>query len=130
MRSESEGPDALDDFGRYEGIPAIIRSDNSETQQYGKQWNTRLREWLTSSEYTEPHHPQQNPAELRVCQWLEENIKTLRMLTGAPKTLWLTIAKYLADIHNFTADETLDWQIPLGKQKGETPDISAFLQLK
>jgi hypothetical protein len=29
-------------------------------QRYGKQWNTRLREWLTSSEYTEPHHPQQN----------------------------------------------------------------------
>jgi hypothetical protein len=52
------------------------------------------------------------------------------MQTGAPKTLWLTMAKYLADNHNITADETLDWQIRLGKQKGETPDISAFLQFK
>jgi hypothetical protein len=52
------------------------------------------------------------------------------MRTGAPKTLWLTMAKYLADIHNTTVDKTLDWQIPLGEQKGETPDISAFLQFK
>jgi hypothetical protein len=116
MKSESEGPDALDDFGRYEGIPAIIQSDIFRMQRYGKGWNTRLREWLTSSEYREPHHPQQNPVELRVCRWLKENIKTLGMQTGAPKTLlWLTMAKYLADIHNITADKTLDWQIPLGK---------------
>jgi hypothetical protein len=45
MKSENEGPDALDDFGRYEGIPAISRSDNSKMQRYGKRWNTRLREW-------------------------------------------------------------------------------------
>jgi hypothetical protein len=36
MKSESEGPDALADFGRNKGIPAIIRSDNSTMQQYGK----------------------------------------------------------------------------------------------
>jgi hypothetical protein len=52
------------------------------------------------------------------------------MRTGAPKFLWLTMAKYLADIHNITADESLDWQIPLAKQAGNTPDILAFLQFK
>jgi hypothetical protein len=40
------------------------------------------------------------------------------------------MAKYLADIHNITTDETLDWQIPLAKRKGNTPDILAFLQFK
>jgi hypothetical protein len=119
MKSETEGPEALDDFGRYEGIPAIIRSDNSKMQWYGKWGNTELTEWLTSSEHTEPHHPQQNPAELHVCRWMEENIKTLRMRTGAPKTLRLTMAKHLADI-----------QIPLAKWKVETLDVSAFLHFK
>ena len=130
MKTESEGPDALDDFGRFEGIPSIIRSDNSKMQRYGKRFLTRLREWVCGAEFTEPHHPQQNPAELRVCRWLKEGIKILRMRTGAPRYVWLWAAKYLADIHNITADETLDWKTPWSKRKGETPDISAFLQFK
>jgi hypothetical protein len=40
------------------------------------------------------------------------------------------MAKCLADIHNITANETLDWQIPLAKRKGDTPDILAFLQFE
>jgi hypothetical protein len=36
MKSETEGPDALDDFGRYKGIATIIRSDNSKMQRYDK----------------------------------------------------------------------------------------------
>jgi hypothetical protein len=43
--------------------------------------------------------------------------------------MWLNMMKYPAE-HNITADKTLDWQIPLGKQKGETPVISVFLQCK
>ena len=77
MKSESEGPEALDDFGRFEGIPSIIRSDNSKMQRWGTRWKNRLREWLCAAEFTEPHHPQQNPAELRVCRWVKEAPKTL-----------------------------------------------------
>jgi hypothetical protein len=87
MKSESEGLDTLDDFRRDEGIPAIIRSDNSKAQRYRKQCNTRLREWLTGSEYTEPHHPQQSSAEFRVCRWKKECTKTLQMQSGALKHL-------------------------------------------
>jgi hypothetical protein len=61
---------------------------------------------------------------------VKESIKTIWMRTGAPKYVRLTMAKCLADIHSITVDETLDWQIPLAKRKGETPDTSAFLQFK
>lgn len=130
MKSESDGPKALDDFGREEGIPMIIRSDNSKMQRYGTQFLSRLREWLCGAEYTEPHHPWQNPAELKAAKWLKQGIRTIRARTGAPKHIWLYIGKYMAAIHNVTADETLDWNTPWSKRKGETPDISAYLQFR
>jgi hypothetical protein len=66
MRSESEGPQRLDDFIREEGIPSVMRSDNSRMQRYGKTWTQRLRELLKQSTFSEPHNQQQNPVELRV----------------------------------------------------------------
>ena len=81
-----------------------------------------------SPEYTEAHHPQQNPAELRAIRWLKTSIRLLRIKTGAPASVWAWMAKYLADIHNITADDTLDWVTPWSKRRGETPDISAYLQ--
>ena len=130
MQKESQGPERLDDFGREEGIPAVMRSDNSKMQRWGKSWVKRLREWLTGAEFTEPHHPQQNPAELRAVRWLKQGIATLRRRTGAPSMLWAYAAKYLAQIHNLTADETLDWITPFQKRRGHTPDISAYLQFQ
>ena len=130
LRTESQGPQAYEDFARYEGIPTVVRSDNSKMQRWGKELQDKMRKWLVQMEYTEPHHPQQNPAESRAVAWLKQNIKVLRIHTGAPKTVWLWMAKYLADIHNVTADETLDWKTPWSKRKGETPDISAYLQFK
>ena len=38
------------------------------------------------------------------------------------------MAKYLADIHNITSDETLHYKTPHFVRKGAIPDISAFLQ--
>ena len=32
MKTESKGPEALDNFGHFEGIPSNIRSDNSKMQ--------------------------------------------------------------------------------------------------
>ena len=130
LKTEAEGPQAFDDFARYEGLPNVIRSDNSKMQRYSQKLLTRLREWLVAAEFTEPHHPQQNPAELRAIRWIKKNIQVLRMRTGAPDTVWYWMAKYLVDIHNITADETLGWATPWSKRRGETPDISAFLQFR
>ena len=130
LRTEADGPKAFEDFARFEGLPNAIRSDNSKMQRYSKKLIDRLREWRVKNEFTEPHHPQQNPAELRAIRWLKRNIQVLRIRTGAPESTWYWMAKYLVDIHNITSDVTLGWTTPWSKRRGETPDISAFLQFR
>lgn len=112
LRTESDGPRAFDDFVRQEGIPTAIRSDNSKIKRWEEKLIKRLQEWVTASEFTEPYHPQQNPAELRAIRWLKNSTRVIRQRTGEPKEVWLWIAKYLAYIHNITADETLGWKTP------------------
>ena len=128
MHTESHAIDTLQDFMRYEGIPLIIRSDNSKTQRYNKAWVELLRTYLVPAEFSEPHNQQQNPVELRAIKWLKQNIKIIQRKSGAPLKLWSYIAKYLADIHNITADETLGWKTPHFLRKGIMPDISPYLQ--
>jgi hypothetical protein len=38
--------------------------------------------------------------------------------------------KYLADVHNYTADVTIGWYTPIRKRTGKTPDIFALLQFR
>jgi hypothetical protein len=97
-------------------------------QRYNEKLLARLRELLDGAEYTEPHHPQQNPSELCAIRWLKCSMQTLRIRTGA--SLWFWMSKYLINIHNITSDETLDWATPWAKRHSETPDISAFLHFK
>jgi hypothetical protein len=130
LRTESDGPTAFEDFLRQEGIPSILRSDNSRMQRWGTRITTIVRRHLIGTQFTEPHHPQQNPAELRAIRWLKQSVRLLRMRTGAPSTVWLYAARYMADIHNITSDETLGWSTPWSRRKGGTPDISVFLQFR
>jgi hypothetical protein len=125
LHTESDGPEAYDYFLRQQGIPTEFRSDNSTMQTLGAKLKAKFRDHLIGVETTEPHHPQQNPCEMRAIRWLKENSRT-----GAPSSVWWYIMKYLADIHNHTADETLVWITPIQKRTGETPDISAFTQFK
>jgi hypothetical protein len=85
---------------------------------------------MIQNEFTEPQHPQQNPAESRAIRWLISNIRTLCTRTGAPEKVWFWTDKYLVDVHNITADETIGWITPWSKRRRETPDISAFLQFR
>ena len=128
MKTESEMPNAQDDFMREEGIPDILRSDNARVQRYGKEMLRKLRRLLVGVEYTEPHHPQQNPAEMRAIRWLKDATKVIRARTGAPANVWLQIMEYMSEIHNITSDETLNHKVPHTKRHGETIDISPYLQ--
>jgi hypothetical protein len=66
--------------------------------------------------------------ELRAVRWLKEANKVLMKRTGAPGEVWLQAFQYLADIHNVTADETLDWRTPRSVRNGTQTDISPFIQ--
>jgi hypothetical protein len=67
----------------------------------------KFRNHLIGVETTEPQHPQQNRCEMHAISWLKKNSRLIRKRTGAPANVWWYIMKYIADIHNHTADETL-----------------------
>jgi len=108
MHTESKGPLTLDDFACEEGVPPVMQSDNLCMQQWGTSWLKRMQDWLCQTKFTEPHHPQQNLAELCMAKWLKCNSQILRQRTGAPKNTWLYACQYMANIHNITSDETLE----------------------
>jgi len=92
-----------------------MQSDNSCMQCWGHGWLKCLCEWLYQAKYTEPHHPQQNPAKLCAIKYLKQNSHILCQCTGAPEETWLHACQYLADVHNITSDEILSWITPWQK---------------
>ena len=106
MPSESHAPGAYNDFLHDRGTPTVLHQDNYRVQT-GLKFRELNRTYLVANEYTEPYHPQQNPAEMRVIKWIKMHTKTLLDRTGANPNLWLHAAKYLADIHNVIADESI-----------------------
>lgn len=129
MKSESEMPEAYKDFIREEGAPSILRRDNSQVQS-GVRTTQVNREFFIKDEFTEPGHPQQNPAELRAVKFLKDHTQVPLDRTGAPEDLWLLACEYIADVHNVCADESINYQIPRELRHGGLQDISAFLEYR
>jgi hypothetical protein len=128
MKSEGQGPDALLDFFRQEGVPISITRDNSKMQA-GKLWTQYCRNYWVKDQFIEPHHPNQNPTE-RMMAHTKEKIQRLLIRTGAPPEAWYRAACHVADVHNHTANETLNFRTLIEVRDGETPDISGFLQFE
>jgi hypothetical protein len=129
MKTESEMPDIYRDFIREEGAPNILRRDNSQVQS-GTRTTKLNRKFIIGDQFTEPGHPQQNPAELRAVKYLKDHSQVLLDRTGAPEFCWLAACEYIADVHNICSDETINHQIPLEARHGGLQDISAFLEYK
>ena len=128
MRTESEGRTALRDFIRQVGVPFSLRNDNSKMQT-GKAFMDICNVYTIGTETTEPHHPQQNPAENR--------IGTLKMVanrvmdrSGCPAFLWLRAAVFVSMLLNVIAHRQLNWSTPTEVCFGSTPDIFPFLRYK
>ena len=126
MKSESRGLHAYEDFLRSEAIPMLLRWDNAKIQRSFDfqeiNWH-----WLVKDGFTEPHHPQQNPAELRAVKWVKGHCQLLMNQTGAPETMWFACAEYVTQVNNITAKQALNWSTPMEKGHGYTSDISAYL---
>ena len=54
LRGETDGPQAFEEFARSDGIPAVVRSDNSKMQRWRRSLQDLLRKWFCRTEYTEP----------------------------------------------------------------------------
>ena len=126
LKTESEGPEALEDFIRNFGAPYALRSDNAKMQT-SHLFNKIMRKYNIKAEYTEPHHPQQNPAERRI-QDIKCTTAKVMDRTGTPEFLWFYAMSYVTQVLNHTALESLKGITPLQACYGVTPDISALLQ--
>ncbi len=91
MPSKANAPDAYADFLRHEGAPLALRRENSGEQSSRKFID--LNRFMVADEYTEPHHPHQNPAELWAVRWLKDHTQVLLDRTGAPPRMWLSASQ-------------------------------------
>jgi hypothetical protein len=70
------------------------------------------RDLVIADQWTEPHSPWQNPAELNGAKYLKSHAQVLLNRTGAPDTLWFLAQDYLAHVHNLSANRQSNWKIP------------------
>ena len=99
------------------GIPHTLRRDNakSENSEAVKQLH---RELLIKDEFTEPYHPQQNPAEGGAVRCIKQHVEVLMNMTGSPEKLWALCAEYVCHVNNMCANPTNGWIVPNQASRG------------
>ena len=126
MSKESDGPNALLEFFRQEGVPISMVRDNSKMQM-GKLWTEYCRRFWVKDKFIEPYHSNQNPAE-RMMSEMKEKLQRIMIDTGCDPEAWFSAAAHVADVHNCTANKVLDYRTPTEVRDGFTPDISSLIQ--
>ncbi|MGH7974356.1 MAG: reverse transcriptase domain-containing protein [bacterium] len=126
MHAESQMPSTLQDFIRQWGAPDQLLSDNSLAQTQ-KSVHDILRMYNVKDATTEPHHPNQNPAERKIKE-VKSTTNVLMDRTGTPEPLWLLCMQYVVYLLNHLAVPKLKQRTPVEVAFGNTPDISNLLQ--
>ena len=126
MTTESHFPDAYMDFICKKGIPHTLRHDNAKAEK-SKRVQEIHRDLIIADEWTEPHSPWQNPAELHGVKYLKDHGQTPMNRTHTPDNLWFLCHQYLVNVYNVCAHPQLNWQIPDQVAGGDTTDISHLL---
>jgi hypothetical protein len=85
------------------------------------------RDLIIADQWTEPHSPWQNPAELNGVKSLKSHAQVLLDRTGAPDNLWFLAQDYLSHVHNLSANRQLNRKIPEKVSRWSAPDISHIL---
>jgi hypothetical protein len=117
MKTESEFPDVYLDFIRQHGIPSSLRRDNAKSEM---SWRVHQihRDLVIADQWTEPHSPWQNPAELNGVKYLKSHAQVLLNRTGVPDSMCFLAQDYLAHIHNLSANRQINWKIPEQVSRG------------
>jgi hypothetical protein len=126
MKTKSELPDVYLDFIRQNGIPSALRRYNAKSEMIQRACQIH-RDKVIVDQWTEPHSPWQNSAELNGVKYLKSHAQVLLNRTGAPDSMWFVAQDYLPHIHNLSANRQINWKIPEQVSRGETPDISHIL---
>jgi hypothetical protein len=111
MKTESEFTDVYLDFIRKYGIPSALQRDNAKYEM-SQRFEDIHRDFIIVDQWTEPHSPWQNPAELNGVKYLKSHAQVLLDSTGEPDNLWFLAQDYLAHVHNLSSNRQLNWNIP------------------
>jgi hypothetical protein len=90
MKTESEFPDVYLDFIRQHGIPSALRRDNAKSEMSQRVKVCQIhRDLVIADQWTEPHSPWQNPAELNgiYVKYLKSHAQVLLDRTGAQDSM-------------------------------------------
>ena len=88
------------------------------------------REYCVGDQFTEPHHPQQNPAELNGVRFVKQRARILMDRSGCPANLWFLCQNYVCHVLNHCSSRRHNWRVPIQVQRGDTPDISHIIQFE
>jgi hypothetical protein len=117
MKTESEFADVYLDFIRKYGIPSALQRDNAKSEMSQRVKDIH-RDLIIADQWTEPHSPWRNPAELNCVKSLKSHAQVLLDRTGAPDNLWFLAKDYLSHIHILSANRQLNWKIPEQVSRG------------
>jgi hypothetical protein len=126
MKSESEFPNTLQRNIRERGAPNRLLTD-SATYETNKRVNVILNDLHIGAWQSEPHKQHQNPCE-RHWQDVKRISNDIMNRTGCYASCWFLVLTYVLFVMNLTANESLDWSIPLQLLTGDTADISILLR--
>jgi hypothetical protein len=124
LRKESQNLQALQDHCRTNGIPAILRSDNAQSET-GSKWTAFLRDLCIETQTTVPHNPQMNPAERNIGD-LGSMVRICHKEFSIPFEHHHWTQKWCCDVHNIASSRKLNYLSPDAIQDGYLPDISPF----
>jgi hypothetical protein len=71
---------------------------------------------IIADQWTKPHSPWQQPAELNAVKHLKSHTQVLLDRTGASDNLWFW--EKLANVHNLSANRQVNWKIPEQVSRG------------
>jgi hypothetical protein len=118
MKTESEFADVYLVFIRKCGITSAPRRDSAKYEMIQCVRDIH-RDFIIADQWTEPHSPWQNPAELKSVKYFKSHAQVLLDRTGAPDNLWFLAQDYLSHVHNLSANCQLNWKIPEQVSRGE-----------
>ena len=122
MKSGAQFVNTLLEVIRKRGAMDKLISDSSSIEISKKVLDV-LRHLQIDSWQSEPYFQHQNFAERR---W-QDTKRLANWIMGyknVPDDCWLLCLEYVADIMNITANQSLNWETPLQRLTGQTPDSS------
>lgn len=124
LKRESQNIIALQEHLRKNGAPHTLLSDNA-LSEIGSSWTKVCREQCIVQKTSEPHQPNQNPAEAEIGRFSRMVRRNMRD-SGAPLGIHNWCQLYCVQINNITSRRSLGWKTLLEVQLGHTPDISPY----